>query len=272
MGVAHADQMGRVHQHEAERALQVRQHLEQRGLQLPAVAALGRGRDGAGQQLGHEVAVAGDRAGQCPRLPHERRRVGEVAVVAEGELGVAHAAVHGLGVAPDAGAGGRVAGVADAQVALERGEGALVEHGADLAATRYRRSFDPGQRFVAWLYGIARHTALTEARRSHRRELSLDHLSAADRETAAENERGRGFGDGLIQELALREQVRQALQELPPEQRACLILREYEQRSYQEIAVILACTPENARVLAFRARRALRVLLKSYWQGEESCV
>ena len=137
---------------------------------------------------------------------------------------------------------------------------------------RYRDSFDPEQRFVAWLYGIARHTALTEARRSHRRELSLDHLSAADRETAAENERGRGFGDGLIQELALREQVRQALQELPPEQRACLILREYEQRSYQEIAVILACTPENARVLAFRARRALRVLLKSYWQGEESCV
>jgi RNA polymerase sigma-70 factor (ECF subfamily) len=136
---------------------------------------------------------------------------------------------------------------------------------------RYRGSFDPAQRFVAWIYGIARHTALTEARRSHRRELSLDHLSAADRETAAGNESGR-FGDGLVQELALREQVRQALQELPPEQRACLILREYEQRSYQEIAAILACTPENARVLAFRARRALRTLLKSYWQGEESCV
>src|SRR5262245_35481973 len=41
---------------------------------------------------------------------------------------------------------------------------------------RYRNSFDPAQRFVAWLYGIARHTAMTEAGRRHRRELSLEHL------------------------------------------------------------------------------------------------
>jgi RNA polymerase sigma-70 factor, ECF subfamily len=137
---------------------------------------------------------------------------------------------------------------------------------------RYRNSFDPAQRFVAWLYGIARHTALSEARRRHRRELSLDYLSAADRESAAGSEGSPGFDERLVQELALREQVREALQALPPEQRACLILREYEQRSYQEIAVILACTPENARVLAFRARRALRELLKRDWQEEESCV
>jgi len=80
------------------------------------------------------------------------------------------------------------------------------------------------------------------------------------------------IGDGLIQALALREEVRRALGELPPEQRACLILREYEQRSYQEIGAILECSPENARVLAFRARRALRTLLETYFQGEESCV
>jgi RNA polymerase sigma-70 factor (ECF subfamily) len=135
---------------------------------------------------------------------------------------------------------------------------------------RYRNSFDPAQRFVAWLYGIARHTALSEARRRHRRELSLEQLSTAARESAAGNEGSHGFHDRLIQDLALREQVRQALQALPPEQRACLILREYEQRSYQEIAAILAYTPENARVLAFRARRALRELLKRDWQEEES--
>jgi RNA polymerase sigma-70 factor (ECF subfamily) len=141
-----------------------------------------------------------------------------------------------------------------------------------LRVWRYRQSFDARQRFTAWLYGIARHTALTEAGRSHRRELSLDELPADEREAAALNGGGAGFSDHLIQELALREQVRRALQELPPEQRACVILREYEERPYQEIASVLGCTAENARVLAFRGRRALRALLENEFQGEESCV
>src|SRR5207249_1299856 len=88
-------------------------------------------------------------------------------------------------------------------------------------------------------------------------ELFDRHLPAEDRETAAVNESALGFGDGFVQAWALREEVRRALGELPPVQRACLILREYEQRSYQEIGAILECSPENARVLAFRARRAL---------------
>src|SRR5438067_6585268 len=63
-----------------------------------------------------------------------------------------------------------------------------------LRVWRYRQSFDAGQRFAAWLYGIARHTALTEAGRSHRRELSLDELAADEREAAAVNGGGSGFG------------------------------------------------------------------------------
>jgi RNA polymerase sigma-70 factor, ECF subfamily len=136
---------------------------------------------------------------------------------------------------------------------------------------RYRSSFDSRQRFSAWLYGIARHAALTEAGRPYRRELSLDQLPPDDREAAGVSG-AAGSGDRLVEELALREQVRQALQELPAEQRTCLILREYEHRSYQEIAAVLECTTENARVMAFRARKALRALLESQLQGEESCV
>jgi RNA polymerase sigma-70 factor, ECF subfamily len=140
-----------------------------------------------------------------------------------------------------------------------------------LRVWRYRESFDATQRFAAWLYGIARRTALTEVGRAHRRELSLDELPAEDRE-AAELSGGGSGGDDRVRELALRDQVNEALQALPPEQRACLVLREYEERSYQEIAAIVGCTPENARVLAFRARRALRPLLERAFQEEESCV
>src|SRR5713226_80660 len=61
-----------------------------------------------------------------------------------------------------------------------------------LRVWRYRHSFDRTQRFSAWLYGIARHAALTDVRRPHRRERSLDQLPADHRETAA----GDLDGDG----------------------------------------------------------------------------
>jgi RNA polymerase sigma-70 factor (ECF subfamily) len=140
-----------------------------------------------------------------------------------------------------------------------------------LRVWRYRQSFDAAQRFTAWLYGVARRTALTEAGRAHRRDVSLDQLPADDREAAAMHE-SPSSSDRRVSEMALRDQVNDALQALPPEQRACLVLREYEERSYQEIAAIVGCTPENARVLAFRARRALRPLLERAFQEEESCV
>ena len=66
--------------------------------------------------------------GQHPELGGQLGGVDEVAVVAERELAVADAAEHRLGVAPRARAGGRVAGVADGEVAGERGQRAVVEH------------------------------------------------------------------------------------------------------------------------------------------------
>ena len=40
-----------------------------------------------------------------------------------------------------------------------------------------------------------------------------------------------------------REQVREAIQQLPIEFREVIILREYEELSYQEIATLLECPP-----------------------------
>src|SRR5260370_12062872 len=61
-----------------------------------------------------------------------------------------------------------------------------------LRVWRYRHSFDSAQRFTAWLYGIARHTALTDARRPSHRELSLDQITDDHRETDPEASGGSG--------------------------------------------------------------------------------
>jgi RNA polymerase sigma-70 factor, ECF subfamily len=58
-----------------------------------------------------------------------------------------------------------------------------------------------------------------------------------------------------------REQVRAAIQQLPLEFREIIILREYEELSYQEIAAVLKCPPGTVMSRLARARSKLRDLL-----------
>jgi RNA polymerase sigma-70 factor (ECF subfamily) len=58
-----------------------------------------------------------------------------------------------------------------------------------------------------------------------------------------------------------REQVRSAVQQLPLEFREIIILREYEELSYREIAVILECPQGTVMSRLARARAKLRGLL-----------
>jgi RNA polymerase sigma-70 factor, ECF subfamily len=62
--------------------------------------------------------------------------------------------------------------------------------------------------------------------------------------------------------------VLRALQYLPPAQRAALVMREFEGRSYKEIAQILGVTQSALEGLIFRARRALAEQL----EGAFTCV
>ena len=132
--VAHAHDVALVHQHEREGALERGHDLDEGPFEGPTVGAgLGVAAELGGDELRHQVAVAGDRAGQHAGPGGQLLGVGEVAVVAEGEGVGGGVAIDGLGVAPVARPGGGVPGVADGQVAGERGQGAVVEHVGDEA-------------------------------------------------------------------------------------------------------------------------------------------
>jgi RNA polymerase sigma-70 factor (ECF subfamily) len=136
----------------------------------------------------------------------------------------------------------------------------------------HRHTFDPTRPFRAWAYAVARNAARDELRRPHRRAARLEDAPAGDG-SGLRGEVDGGLGsDGCVRQLALREQVRAALAALPEEQRLCLVLREYEGRSHAEIAAVIGCTEGAARVLAHRARRALRDRLAPVLEGEESVV
>jgi RNA polymerase sigma-70 factor (ECF subfamily) len=113
-----------------------------------------------------------------------------------------------------------------------------------------RRTFKPHLRFSAWLYAIAHHLAIDTLRRDARCDVRDDLPDLPGAPLEAEVER-RWLGEA----------VREAIAALPAEQRTVIILREYHDFSFKEIAAIAGISEEAARVRAFRARQGLRVAL-----------
>ena len=69
--------------------------------------------------------------------------------------------------------------------------------------------------------------------------------------------------------------LHRALQSLSPRQRAALLLREWEERSFEEIARLIGCAESTARVHHARARAAMRAALRGpepavagTWEGQ----
>jgi RNA polymerase sigma factor (sigma-70 family) len=95
-----------------------------------------------------------------------------------------------------------------------------------------------------WLITIAHNEVRRHFRRTHGRPLEVEldeRLPHPPKE---------------VEDPSLADLLR-ALQHLPPEQRAALVMREFEGRSYKEIAQILGVTPDALEGLIFRARRGL---------------
>ena len=114
------------------------------------------------------------------------------------------------------------------------------------------RAFEKGERPQKpqnWLIAIAHNVCRQRFRQSARR----------PSEVAFEDD----IGDTLVaDESPSGEDIRRALGHLAFNQRAALVMRELEGRSYAEIAVILDLSTSAVETLIFRARRALREQLE----------
>jgi RNA polymerase sigma-70 factor (ECF subfamily) len=106
---------------------------------------------------------------------------------------------------------------------------------------------DPG----AWLATIARHESLARVRGRMREPLPMEveeHRAAPDAHAAAVGRHEAGL-------------LRDALAELPVQQREAILLREVRGFSYQEVAASLSVTTSAVESLLFRARRRLQMRL-----------
>ena|ERR1700693_4436853 len=129
------------------------------------------------------------------------------------------------------------------------------EDAEDVTRTTFRNAyhaFDRGQRprrIRNWLIAIAHSVCRQRVRQATRlHEVEEDEDPA---ETAVPDDESPSVTD-----------VRRALGRLAFDQRAALVMREIEGRSYTEIAEILNVSAAAVETLIFRARRALRELLE----------
>ncbi len=132
-----------------------------------------------------------------------------------------------------------------------------------LKALRSLRSFRGEAKFSTWLYTIARHTCLNYLR----------HKGVIDEESLEEQQETH-FGNELVdrnmnvaslsETRELQRVVDAVLATMPPEQRMLLVLRDFEQLSYDEISQITQLSIVNVKSKIHRARQAFKKRFAPY--------
>ena len=141
-----------------------------------------------------------------------------------------------------------------------------------IKAYRSLGGFKGDASFYTWIYRIAVNLAIDYQRREWRRPM-------ADSVRASQNDDGSP-GESLLDRLRddhpgadpfqatkdseLRERVRQAVDELTPDHRAVILLREVEGLSYEEISQVMQCSKGTVMSRLHYARKKLQAQLKEF--------
>jgi RNA polymerase sigma-70 factor (ECF subfamily) len=118
----------------------------------------------------------------------------------------------------------------------------------------------------SWIYRIAVNLCIDEIRRRKiRKVIPLEFFTERKLEEQKRSKDKVTAADALLAKEK-QQVIVDALQKLSPNHRTVLLLREYEDLSYGEIAKTLRISPQSVKSRIFRAREELRKLLKGYFK------
>jgi RNA polymerase sigma-70 factor (ECF subfamily) len=126
-----------------------------------------------------------------------------------------------------------------------------------------RARYEPRSKFSTWLYTIATNLCHNRARWRERHPTVSLHGSGQDDDLGLESSvpaPGDTPADSA-ERHDLASAVRAHIQALPHDLRIVVLLFEYEDLGYEEIAATLGCTPKAVETRLYRARKILRDLL-----------
>ena len=140
------------------------------------------------------------------------------------------------------------------------------------AAPTYRAT----AQFKTWMFTILRNLVFNEHRRRSRATLIPLHPPDADAPGVPgaplsapdlPDPRLKTPAEQLLQ-AEMMKAVNDAILALPEQQRLAIILRRYDEFSYEEIAEVLQTSVSATKSLLFRARETLRTALKDYLENQ----
>jgi RNA polymerase sigma-70 factor, ECF subfamily len=125
------------------------------------------------------------------------------------------------------------------------------------------RRYVPRAKFTTWLLKITRNLVFNELRRSKRHAHVPLQTDPGAEEFPLKDEKNPP-PDASLLETELQQAIDDAITQLPESQRMALILRRYEQLSYEEISEVLDLSVPAVKSVLFRARTELRARLSRY--------
>ena len=125
------------------------------------------------------------------------------------------------------------------------------------------RRYVPRAKFTTWLLKITRNLVFNELRRAKRR-AHVPLQSEPGAEEIPLKDETNPAPDASLLEAELQRAIEEAIMQLPESQRMALVLRRYEQLSYEEISEVLDLSVPAVKSVLFRARTELRTRLNKY--------
>src|SRR5438093_592165 len=125
------------------------------------------------------------------------------------------------------------------------------------------RRYVPRAKFTTWLLKITRNLVFNELRRT-KRHAHVPLQSEPGAEDPPLKDETNLAPDASLLESELQRTIEEAILQLPETQRMALVLRRYEQLSYEQIAEVLDLTVPAVKSVLFRARSELRSRLSKY--------
>ena len=118
-------------------------------------------------------------------------------------------------------------------------------------------SFRGDSSFSTWLYRVAVNLCISEIRRRGRSRFQFLEDVAHD-EDARLGEEHSVHPDEAIEQAEEAQIVHRVLRTLPPDYRAIMVLRHFQQLAYEEIAEVLGLSLSQVKTRLFRARKMFK--------------
>ena len=125
------------------------------------------------------------------------------------------------------------------------------------------KRYVPRAKFTTWMLKITRNLVFNELRRRSRHAHLPLQVEPEDEERPIRDERATA-PDAALLERELQRAIEAAIAQLPKTQRMAVVLRRYDELSYEEIADVLDQSVPAVKSLLFRARTELRARLRRY--------